>query len=203
MTKMNGQSDDPRHGAKQPERFNPKRADVLDDRTRFTYARPADLLALLDLVPSATLLDFGAGTGLYTIELARARPDVRVLALDEQPEILERLRDSVAVSGVSNVEVIEPPQLDGLRGRTDRVLALNVLHELSDSALADLHASLASAGKAIFVDWNADVERAVGPPRDHVYGPDEAERRLNDAGFEVLDRSMLRYHYALVSRVNR
>jgi SAM-dependent methyltransferase len=172
---------------------------VLDDRARFTYLEPGRLVVLLDLVPAATLLDFGAGTGLYAIELARARPDVQVLALDEQPELLARICENVAVSGLSNVEAFGPARLEALWGRIDRVLALNVLHELGDAALGDLRSLLVAAGKAVFVDWNADVERPVGPPREHVYGPDEAERRLRESGFAVIDRSSFRYHYALVA----
>jgi hypothetical protein len=36
-----------RHGARQPERFDPKRAARLDDRTRFEYLPPERLFALL------------------------------------------------------------------------------------------------------------------------------------------------------------
>ncbi|MGP6155983.1 MAG: class I SAM-dependent methyltransferase [Vulcanimicrobiaceae bacterium] len=188
-----------RHGAKQPKRFDPKRAGLLGERSRFEYLQPGTLLALLDLLPAATLLDFGAGTGLYAIELASARLDVRVLALDEQPEMLALLRGNVAAAGRTNLEVLEPAQLEGLGAGVDRVLALNVLHELGDTALAEVRRLLAPAGKALFVDWNAEAQRPVGPPREHVYSPSEAERRLEASGFAVTERSVLRYHYAFVT----
>jgi SAM-dependent methyltransferase len=187
---------DDRHGAKQPDRFDPARASILDDAGRFAYVPPAALLELLAPPPASTLLDFGAGTGLYAVELARLRPDLRVLALDEQPAMLERLRAALAQAGVHNVAAIEPPALVELRGSFERILALNVLHELGDDALAALRALLAPRGAALFVDWNADVDRPFGPPRDHVYGPREAERRLADAGFTVVRHSAFAYHYA-------
>jgi precorrin-6B methylase 2 len=31
------------------------------------------------------VIDFGAGTGTIAVELARRRPDLEVIALDEQP----------------------------------------------------------------------------------------------------------------------
>jgi SAM-dependent methyltransferase len=188
---------DDRHGAKQPDRFNPARASILDDAGRFAYVPPAALLEALAPPPSSTLLDFGAGTGLYAVELARMRPDLRILALDEQPSMLERLRAALAQAGVPNVAAIEPPDLATLRGSVERILALNVLHELGDAALRVLRELLAPGGAALFVDWNADVDRPFGPPRDHVYGPREAERRLADAGFTVVGRSAFAYHYAL------
>ena len=55
-------------------------------------------------------------------------------------------------------------------GGVERVFALNVLHELGDDALRVLVGLLRPEGVALVVDWNADVERAVGPPNDHVYG---------------------------------
>jgi hypothetical protein len=80
------------------------------------------------------------------------------------------------------------------------VLALNVLHELGDAALDDVRALLTPDGVVLFVDWNADVERPVGPPRDHVYGVEDAVRRLEHAGFAVEVRAALPYHYTLAAR---
>ncbi|MFY9779902.1 MAG: class I SAM-dependent methyltransferase, partial [Candidatus Baltobacteraceae bacterium] len=154
---------DARHGAKQPQRFDPARAARLDDPSRFDYLPPAALVALLDLDESATLVDFGAGTGAYAIAIARALPAVRIFALDENDAMLAHLRRKLAESGVSNVTPIAPSELGALQGRVDRVLALNVLHELGDVSLAQLRGLLARDGKALVVDWNADVERPHGP----------------------------------------
>ncbi|MDB5094939.1 MAG: Methyltransferase type 11 [Candidatus Eremiobacteraeota bacterium] len=186
-----------RSGAKQPDRFDPARAAILDDTGRFDYVPPAALLDALAPPPSSTLLDFGAGTGLYAVELARLRPDLRILALDEQPAMLERLHAALARADVQNVAAIAPPALGALGGRVERILALNVLHELGDDALGELRGLLAPSGAALFVDWNADVERPFGPPSDHVYSPSEAERRLAEAGFAVVGRGAFAYHYAL------
>ena len=192
-----------RHGARQPDRFDPARAAVLDDPARFGYVPPDALLAELAPAASATLLDFGAGTGMYAMALAQRRSDLRVLALDEQPAILEHLQAAVERAGTANVEVVEPPALEALRGMVNAVLALNVLHELGDAALDELRALLAPDGRALFVDWNAEAERPVGPPRDHVYTPDEAARRLEQASFSVELRPALPYHFVLLARRTR
>jgi SAM-dependent methyltransferase len=189
-----------RHGAKQPQRFDPARAAILNDTARFAYVPAETLLAELALLDGATLIDFGAGTGLYAVALARLRPDVRVVALDEQPAMLEYLREAIARADVPNAEVADPSALPALRGRANAVLGLNVLHELGDDALADVRALLAPGGVALFVDWNAAVERPVGPPRDHVYDPDDAARRLETAGFTVDPRGALHYHYVIAAR---
>ena len=191
---------DDRHGAKQPDRFDPARAAILDDTARFAYVSPDLLLAELAPAQAATLVDFGAGTGLYAIAFAQRRPDLRIVALDEQPAMLDHLRAAVERAGVGNVEAIGAEEARALRGRADAVLALNVLHEVGDAALADLRALLTPNGVALFADWNADVERPVGPPRDHVYGSADAADRLRSAGFTVEIRAPLPYHFVIAAR---
>ncbi len=194
-----------RHGAKQPHRFDPARAGMLDDRGRFEALPPGELFALLDAPRGGLVVDFGTGTGTYAIELATARPDLRMIGLDEQEAMLAQLKAKLAARPLPNVApmMARSAEAGALQGKVDRVLALNVLHELGDAALGELAALLAPAGKALFADWNAAVERSAGPPRDHVYAPDEAERRLVAAGFEVEARRLFRDHYALRVRRTR
>ena len=189
-----------RHGAKQPDRFDPARAAILDDPARFSYVPVDMLLSMLEIPAGGTLVDFGTGTGLYAIEIARRRPDVRVLALDEQPQMLAHVREAIARSGLSNVEPVSSEALGPMLGSADRILALNVLHELGDHALEELRSLLADDGKAVFVDWNAEAERPVGPPRDHVYDIKDATQRLAAAGFSVIEATTLAYHYALLAK---
>lgn len=186
-----------RAGAKQPERFDPNRADRLDDASRFDYLPPEKIFDLLDPPRDGLIVDFGAGTGTYAILLARARPDVTVVALDEQPEMLARLRAKPEAQGLPNLRMAQPEEMENFRGRASRVLAMNVLHELGDDALEKLSSLLAGGGFALCVDWNAEADRPVGPPRDHVYKPAEAAARLERLGFSVEQLEPLPYHFVL------
>lgn len=190
-----------RHGARQPERFDPGTAAVLDDPARFTYLPVEEVEALLALPKGGLLVDFGAGTGAYARALARLRPDARVVALDEQPEMLALLRERLAADPVPNVSPLlaTAEALAPLAGRADGVLALNVLHELGDAALDSLRGLLKDSGRAVFIDWNAEAERPVGPPRNHVYDPVSARSRLGRAGFRVTGERLFSCHYALVA----
>jgi ubiquinone/menaquinone biosynthesis C-methylase UbiE len=192
-----------RHGAQQPHRFDPARAHVLDDTERFAYVPPATIVELLDLPPGSTLVDFGTGTATYAIEIARARPNVRVLALDEQEAMLEKARAKIVASGLRNIEAVDARYAEPLRRAADRVLALNVLHELGDHALAQLRQLMKAGGTALIVDWNAAVQRPVGPPADHVYDEQAAGARLHAAGFSVNAASdaTFPYHYVLIAAV--
>ncbi|MHB2026526.1 MAG: class I SAM-dependent methyltransferase [Elusimicrobiota bacterium] len=193
-----GESD--REGAKQPERFNPAKAASLDDRGRFSYLPPNDVLALLDAPKDVIVVDFGTGTGAYAFEMAWARPDLIVYALDEQDRMIDLLRDKLAQRPTPNLKPLRTREAHALnlRGRVDRILAINVLHELGDAALKDLALLPAPSGRALFIDWNADVDRPVGPPQEHVYGPKEAKSRVERFGFTVASRRLFQYHYALI-----
>src|SRR5579885_388284 len=141
-----------RHGARQPERFNPARAALLDDPARAEYLPPEGLIELLDAPAHSRVVDFGAGTGTFAIELARRRPDLEVIALDEQPQMLEMLKAKPAIRELHNLK----PTLTGemaLEASAERILAINVLHELGDEALKDLAAMLKPGGSALVVDW--------------------------------------------------
>jgi ubiquinone/menaquinone biosynthesis C-methylase UbiE len=197
--------DHDRAGARQPERFDPAKAIRLDDPARLEYLPPAMVFELLDAPHGGTVVDFGTGTGTYAILLAKARPDLTVIGLDEQPQMLELLRKKLSADPAPNIKpsLADAKGLAALRGRADRILALNVLHELGDAALGQLAGLLAPAGQALFIDWNADVERPVGPPRDHVFAPEAARKRVEASGLAVRDIRLLRYHYALVCRPKR
>src|SRR5918996_2813953 len=134
--------DHDRHGAKQPHRFDPAKAPRLDDRARFEWVPPADVIRLLDIPQGGLLVDFGTGTGTYAIELAAARPDARIIALDEQQEMLDRLAAKLAARPLPNLEPVmaRTPAASALEGRADRVLGLNVLHELGDEAMGEVRA---------------------------------------------------------------
>jgi 2-polyprenyl-3-methyl-5-hydroxy-6-metoxy-1,4-benzoquinol methylase len=188
-----------RHGARQPERFDPERASRLDDPARFEYLPPEEVARMLDVPAGGKLLDFGTGTGTYAIELARLRPDVEVIALDEQPEMLGLLRAKPTAAELANLKPALPADLDAHKGKIDRVMALNVLHELGDEALRNLKALLARGGAALFIDWNAAVDRPAGPPADHVYSPAEGRRRLERMGFAIRGEKLFPFHYSILA----
>jgi ubiquinone/menaquinone biosynthesis C-methylase UbiE len=176
-------------------RFDYSRAARLDDPARFDDLPPDELVALVDAPPDAVVLDFGAGTGTYALAFAERRPDCTLVGLDNQPEMLELLR---AKPGSDRIRTGGEELLDSLAGRVERVFSINVLHELEDGDLRALLALLAPGGRAVVIDWNADVERPSGPSRDHCYGPEAAAGFLEPLGFSIERTVLFRYQYAFV-----
>lgn len=183
-----------RHGARQPERFKPSRAAMLNDRARLDYLPAETILALLDAAPGATVLDFGAGTGFYAEELLRLRPDLRIVAVDEQDEMLAQVRTRAERAGF---RAGGPALVEQAGPDVARVLAINVLHEIGDADLERLFRLVNPAAAYLFIDWDAAVAERPGPPADHVYQMHEAAARLETLGLAIDVQTRLTYHYAL------
>lgn len=95
------------------------------------------------------VVDFGAGTGAYALPLATLLPGVSILALDEPPEMLDLLRAKLATEPHPNVRTVTPSELPAFAGTIDRVLAINVLHEIGDRDLAAISPLLARRTRAL------------------------------------------------------
>jgi ubiquinone/menaquinone biosynthesis C-methylase UbiE len=125
-----------------------------------------DLAArLLAAAPSGgTVVDVGAGTGTFAIALARMRPDLRVLAVDGDPDALAIAR---AKSGAAAVDW-RPGLAGGLPledGVADVVSMSLLLHHLDGPGK---HAALAEAGRVLrpggtlhIADWGRAGDPAM------------------------------------------
>ncbi len=178
-------------------KFDPARASILDDEERFGYVSPARVVELLAIPHKGTVLDYGAGTGAYAIEIAERRRDARVIALDEQPSMLERILAKPRAIR-DNLNAILPDELHALRGTIDRVLALNVLHEIDDADIVWWREVLRPGGRIVVIDWNPGVDRPRGPDAKHLASRDEAVERLARHDFTVDEVTGFPYHLAFI-----
>jgi len=101
--------------------------------------------------PGMRVLDAGCGPGRLTLEAAaRVGPSGRVVALDVQTRMLDRLRRRLDARGVTNVDARLGSLGDGSldAGGFDAALLADVLGEVPDraAALADLHRALRPGG---------------------------------------------------------
>jgi precorrin-6B methylase 2 len=77
--------------------FKHTEAHKLEDPERLRWLPPAEVISHLRLLPGMKIADIGAGTGYFSIPIARAVGDGgRVPAADLQPEMLELLRQKLS-----------------------------------------------------------------------------------------------------------
>ncbi len=71
-------------------RFNPDRAHVLASSDRKKRLPPEEVIDHLDIRSSDIIADLGAGTGFFTIPIAKQAQ--RIQAVDIEPRMLEMLK---------------------------------------------------------------------------------------------------------------
>lgn len=190
------------HGT--PHKFDPARASKLHDPARQGFLPNGRVLELLRLSGSETVVDYGAGSGVLSIELGRALPEGTVHAVEESPQMFRLLRDRIGESGLSNViaHEIQANSTPLPDGAADRVLAVNLLHEVvGETALGEMRRLLGPEGFLLVVDWRSDVAREEGPPARVTFDPEGARRMLEEAGFETenFPDTGFPYHLALIA----
>ena len=140
----------------------------LEDPSRLE-ALPVDaVVGLLRLDGDETVVDYGAGTGMYTVALAAAVPDGKVFAVEALPQLVELLRAKITPELADRLCMCETDDnivpLDD--GGADRVVMVDVLHHLHDQpeALEEVVRVLRPGGIFVVVDWG-DTERSSGHRR--------------------------------------
>lgn len=169
-------------------KFDPAHAAKLENPDRLVEMPPARLIELLELTGVETVVDFGAGTGMYSLAFAEAVPHGELIAVDEQPILLDMLRaklDGHHAGARVRIVVNDEGRVPLPDGAADRIVMINVLHHIAEdaAAMAEVARLLASGGLLLSAEF-ARMERPVGPPNDHVLALEEMRALLAGLGLE-------------------
>jgi ubiquinone/menaquinone biosynthesis C-methylase UbiE len=186
--------------------FDPMNAKRLEEPSRLEALPPETVVSLLELGGAETVVDYGAGTGIYTVAMAAAVPDGRVVAVEALPQLAELLREKITPELADRLIVVETGDnvvpLDD--GEADRVVMVDVLHHLYDQpeALEQVKRVLRRGGLFVVVDWG-DTERPFGPPLGHVLGLAAVRGIIAGMGLDAVAAhepgALLPYHLAVVA----
>lgn len=89
---------------------------------------------LAQISEGQTVADMFAGVGPYSIMIAKKSPDIRVIAIDKNPDAVEFLRHNVELNSATNVEAIEGDanlEAEKFAGVADHVI-MNLPHNAND-----------------------------------------------------------------------
>ena len=186
-------------------RFDPANFAKLEDPDRLGWQPPDVVVGLLGLTGGETVVDYGAGTGVYTLAIAAALPRGRVVAVDLSRDLLDILREQADAGLAARVEIVhdEATIVPLPDGAADAVLAVNVWHELYDEtpALTEIEAPARPRRPPAIIDW-----ARVRAPRRTARRPRtlDGATRHRDVDGPARDRGRasgrpLPYHYALVA----
>lgn len=136
-------------------------ADWLNRAEREKMEMPDRLLDALQLEPGMTVADVGAGIGYFSWRIARrVGPEGRVLAVEIQPEMLERLGAEMRKRDISNVRSILGTPVDPLlpAQSVDLALMVDVYHEFRhpEAMVAKIRQSLKDDGRMVLVEYRGE-----------------------------------------------
>ncbi len=123
----------------------------------------------LKLTAGMTVCDMGCGNGFWTLPMAQdVGPEGRVLAVDIQAEMLDKLRSRAGKQNLDNIEpilgAVDDPNLPA--GKVDLLLMVDVYHEFShpESMLWGIRRSLSPQGVVALLEYREeDPEVPIKP----------------------------------------
>ncbi|MEO0815372.1 MAG: methyltransferase domain-containing protein, partial [Myxococcota bacterium] len=156
----------------------------------------------------ATVADIGAGTGYFSFKIAKQLPQGRVLAVDLQPEMLEKIRQRIRRTGLRNVTPVLGSALSpSLKDHSvDLALMVDAYHEFSHpfEMLRELHRAIRPGGRIVLVEYRGeDPDVAIKPL--HKMTEAQVKRELTRVGFRYLktDRRLPVQHILIFERPSK
>jgi ubiquinone/menaquinone biosynthesis C-methylase UbiE len=105
---------------------------VLENPDRVAALQVDKVVASLGLTAGMRVADLGAGTGVFTVPLARAvGPGGKVFAIDIDPALLAIVREKAVAGQLSNIQTVVAGETDPqVPGPVDLIFLADTLHHL-------------------------------------------------------------------------
>lgn len=168
---------------------------MLERDQREEYQQKDKILETLDLRPGEYVVDVGAGSGYFTIPIAKAvGPGGTVLATDIKQEMLDYIARRIKIEQLDNVELLlsQPDDPSLPEGKADLILMVDVYHYIKErTAFGEkLRRGLAPDGRLVVIDFIPKEweERPWGPPPSQRLSDEELSSDLAKAGLEVVKK---------------
>ena len=163
-----------------------KFAKSFDDPARDAWQMPSKVIDALGLKDGMAVADIGAGTGYFTVRLAKTLPGLTVYAADIEPAMVDHLKKRAAAEQVSNVvAVLAGAASPNLPKPVDLALIVDTYHHLPNRVayFRELKKSLTASGRVAIVDFRKDSPE--GPPVEFRFTAEQIADEMQKAGFRL------------------
>ena len=181
-------------------------ADWLERTEREIEEEPETALNAIGIAPGSTVADVGAGSGYFTVRMARrVGAQGRVYANDLQPEMLAMLASRLQKEGVRNVTLVQgtvdDPKLPA--GSIDVILLVDVYHEFSQPQimLRRMREALKPGGRLVLLEYRKE-DPSVPIRPEHKMSVAEAKLEVEAEGYTLsrVDSALPRQHILIFTR---
>jgi predicted methyltransferase len=178
---------------------NPEKwTERFETESREVYRARDRIVAELGMRSGSVVADVGAGSGLFTMLLAKAvGPKGRVYAVDIVPEFLPNIAQRARQEGLGNVETVlcTEKSVELQPGSIDGAFICDTYHhfEYPRHTLVSLWGALRPGGWVAVVDFERIEGRSSEWVLGHVRcGKDVVRREFEEAGFEFVCEADMR-----------
>ena len=173
------------HRFEKPEQW----AKMFDDPARDAWQMPDRVIASLDLKPGQIVADVGAGTGYFSVRLAKSAAAPKVYAADIEPSMVDYLRQRAAKEGLRNMVAVQAAAgSPNLPEPVDVILIVDTYHHIGEreTYFRKLAKSLKPGGRIAIVDFKPDSPE--GPPKEFRFSLEKFKSEMAKAGYRLSAR---------------
>ncbi len=161
-----------------------KFAKSFDDPARDAWQMPAKVIETLGVKSDMSVADIGAGTGYFSMRLAKAAGSV--YAVDIEPAMIEHLKQRAISERATNViPILAAATGPNLPKPVDLVLIVDTFHHLPNRVayFRDLRKSLTTTGRVAIIDFRKDSPE--GPPVEFRFTAEQIADEMRQAGYRL------------------
>lgn len=169
------------------------------------FVNPEKILDQLNLKDNLTACEFGCGSGVFTISIAKRLKNGRVFAIDILEEKITALKSKISFENLTNIDLIlgniEKIGGSNLESESvDIVFIPNVLFQNEDkkTPIEEAKRIVKKGGKIVIIDWQKNAP--LGPKEGKI-SAEKVKEIAESIGLEFereLESGL--YHYGLVFR---
>jgi predicted methyltransferase len=167
---------------------------------------PGRALRIMQVAPGSTVADIGAGSGYFTVRLARlVGASGKVYATDIQAGMLDLIRARLTRERIANVTLVlgDPADPKLPPASLDLALMVDVYHELHDpqTVLGHIHNALKPGGRLVLVEYKGE-DATIPIIPSHKMTVAQAKVEVESEGFTLTtaDSSLPRQHVLIFKR---
>ncbi|MBX9572717.1 MAG: class I SAM-dependent methyltransferase [Candidatus Obscuribacterales bacterium] len=164
-------------------------AKSFEDPERDKWQKPDEVIKLLGIKAGTVVADLGAGTGYFSIRMAKAHPEAKIIGADIEPDMVAYLEQQAQERKLTNLSAYKidaaKPELPAKAGLA---LMVDTFHHIDNRVdyLKNLAPSLAPKGQVALIDFTK--ASPIGPPAKHRIEPEEVIAQFKAAGYDLQKR---------------